>query len=132
MSREQDMVEEFHAAMSIPIGDRAAPSIAQPGLRYALIAEELEELRLAMDAGDLVAAADALADLMYVVLGTAVQFGIDLAPVFDEVHASNLRKVGGTKREDGKQLKPAGWKPPDVAGVLERQIASRRPARSEQ
>lgn len=56
--------------------------------------------------------------------GAAVQFGIDLEPVFEEVHASNLRKVGGTKRADGKQLKPPGWTPTDVDGVLRRQRLS--------
>ncbi len=37
---------------------------------------------------------------------------------WDEVHRSNMAKVGGPIRGDGKRLKPEGWTPPDVAGVL--------------
>lgn len=35
-----------------------------------------------------------------------------------------MTKLGGGKREDGKSLKPKGWKPPDVYGILKEQGAS--------
>jgi predicted HAD superfamily Cof-like phosphohydrolase len=38
---------------------------------------------------------------------------VDLAPHFEEVHRANMTKLAGPKREDGKQLKPEGWQPPD-------------------
>jgi predicted HAD superfamily Cof-like phosphohydrolase len=63
---------------------------------------------------------DALCDLLYVTYGAAVDLGVDLQPFFAEVHRSNMAKVGGRKREDGKWLKPAGWTPPDIAGLLSR------------
>ncbi len=50
-----------------------------------------------------------------------------LDPVFDEVHAANMNKVGEggkvLRSATGKVLKPEGWVPPDVESVLERQMA---------
>lgn len=68
----------------------------------------------------LAAFADALADNAVTNEGFAVLFGIDLEPVFREVHTSNMAKKGGPIVE-GKRLKPAGWTAPDVAGVLHAQ-----------
>lgn len=61
--------------------------------------------------------ADALADNAVTNEGFAVLFGIDLERVFREVHAANMKKVDGPI-VDGKRMKPEGWVPPDVAGVL--------------
>lgn len=115
------MVLDFHAAMGLPVGHPKRPQFSRAPLRLSLLMEELSELASAVAADDLVEAADALADLEYILLGTAIEWGIDLGPVFEEVHVSNMRKVGGPMRADGKKLKPPGWTPPDVAGVLERQ-----------
>lgn len=87
-------------------------------LRLRLISEEADELREAVERQDIVATADALADLIYVAIGAAITWGIPLDDVWREVHASNMRKEGGPTRADGKILKPEGWTPPDVAGVL--------------
>lgn len=83
--------------------------------------EELDETLQAMCRDDLPAIADGLADLIYVALGTAIAYGIDLRPVWSAVHAANMAKIGGPTREDGKVLKPEGWQPPDIKGILERQ-----------
>ena len=115
----QTLVESFHLAMDLPVGPLHDPAIRRGGLRMSLIEEEAREFREAVEAGDLPAAADALVDLLYVTLGAGVEFGIDLGPLFEEVHAANMRKVGGPVREDGKHLKPPGWVAPDVAGVLD-------------
>ena len=45
--------------------------------------------------------------------------GIDLRPFFREVHRTNMLKLTGPKREDGKQLKPPGWEPPRIQAMLE-------------
>lgn len=90
-------------------------------LRIRLVDEEHEEFKEAMRRDDLVGIADAIADLIYVVVGTAITYGIDLPAVWHEVQRSNMAKKGGGRREDGKVIKPAGWTPPDVAGVLENQ-----------
>jgi len=66
----------------------------------------------------LVEVIDGLCDLLYVAIGTAVEAGVDLSEPFREVHASNMLKLLGPKREDGKQLKPEGWCPPDIESIL--------------
>ncbi len=70
---------------------------------------------------DMVAFADGCADLDYVTEGARQEFGIDGAPIAAEVHRSNMAKVGGPMREDGKVMKPPGWTPPDVASELRKQ-----------
>ena len=72
---------------------------------------------------DLVAVADAMADLDYVVEGLRLAFGINGAPIAEEVQRSNMEKFGpgSWKREDGKQMKPPGWTPPDIEGELRKQ-----------
>jgi len=62
-----------------------------------------------------------MADLLYVIYGTAVSYGIDMDPVFREVHRSNMSKVGGYKREDGKWVKPATYSPARIELILAEQ-----------
>lgn len=91
----QEQVEAFHRKMSYPVAPFNHPAPIPKELadqRYRFIAEELNELDEAMADDNLVEVADALADLLYVVLGTAVVFGIDIAPIFNEVHRSNMTK----------------------------------------
>lgn len=114
-------VEDFHRALNIPVAD--TPAIRRPELRAELIREEAAETVEAIERGDLVEAIDGLCDLLCVVYGAAAEFGVDLAPFWDEVHRTNMAKVGGPVRADGKRLKPQGWTPPDIAGLLERAAA---------
>lgn len=115
----QAMVAEFHRKFDIPVGDRPLiPDEAVTQLRVRLIQEEFDELQEAMAAKNLPAVAKELADLLYVVYGTAVSYGVDMDPVFREVHRSNLSKVGGYKREDGKWVKPPTYSPADVGPLL--------------
>jgi predicted HAD superfamily Cof-like phosphohydrolase len=120
VNREQAMVADFHRAFSRTPPD--GPDLpAFPGrLRISLIQEEADEFAQAVRDGDLVEMVDALCDLLYVTYGAAVDLGVDLEPFFAEVHRSNMAKVGGTRRADGKWLKPEGWTPPDIAGLLRR------------
>jgi predicted HAD superfamily Cof-like phosphohydrolase len=118
------MVAEFHRKFDIPVGDSPSiPSEATRQLRVRLIQEEFTELQEAMAAQDLPGVAKELADLLYVVYGTAVSYGVDMDPVFREVHRSNLSKVGGYKREDGKWVKPPTYSPADVKPLLARQLS---------
>lgn len=61
-------------------------------LRARLMCEELAEVLSAVADDDPVAVADGLADLRYVVLGTAVEWGVPLDEVHAAVHAANMRK----------------------------------------
>jgi predicted HAD superfamily Cof-like phosphohydrolase len=99
------------------------PSIKVEELRKDLITEEVNELFEAMARQDIVKVADGIADAIVVLLGTAVMYGIDIRPVWDEVHATNMAKKGGPMRADGKRLKPGGWEPPKILEILRNQGA---------
>jgi predicted HAD superfamily Cof-like phosphohydrolase len=87
-------------------------------------------LKEAIAAEDLPSIAKEMADLLYVVYGTAVSYGIDMEPVFREVHRSNISKVGGHKREDGKWVKPATYSPARIEPILAEQGPAQREVRS--
>ena len=122
MTDEQAMVEEFHRKFDIATANRPT-EIGEDTkrLRVRLIQEEFDELKESMEAGNLAALAKEMADLLYVVYGTAVSYGIDMEPVFREVHRSNLSKVGGDKRADGKWVKPPTYSPADIQPIIEAQ-----------
>jgi len=69
-------------------------------LRYDLIKEELDELKVAMDNKDIKEVADALTDILYVTYGAGHAFGINLDRCFEEVQNSNMSKLGS----DGKPI----------------------------
>ena len=127
MTSPSDMVREFHEKFGCPIGDTRNPQARTPStpLRLALLEEEYAtEYVPAVAAGDLVEIADALADMVYVIYGTALDHGIDLDAVLAEVHRSNMTKqhvgsqpvVGGFR----KLGKGPGFSPADIAAVLAR------------
>jgi len=119
MNDEQRMVTEFHRAFDIVVGTSPAiPDEATCALRVSLIQEECDEVRQAFAQRDVEAVAKELADLLYVVYGTAVSCGIEMRAVFQEVHRSNMSKVGGHKRADGKWIKPPGYSPARLRPIL--------------
>lgn len=119
------MVGEFHDTFDMYNGLEYGPHFPPDRvmeLRNDLLVEELKELIDAVKEGDLTAVADALADTLYVTYGWAIAYGIDIRPIFREVHRSNMEKLGGGKREDGKILKPRGWNGPKVHKLLKDQM----------
>ena len=121
MNAEQTMVRDFHVKYGAPV--QATPAQIEPKdrLRRArLIVSEASEFLESADKNDFIEMVDALADLLVVVYGAAVEMGVDLEPVFAEVHRSNMSKNGG-KDAGGKILKGPDWSPPDILGVLRRQ-----------
>ena len=92
------------------------PSVAK--LRLELIREEVAELQAAVDGMDMLAIADGLTDILYVVYGAGHAFGIDLDECFHEVHSSNMTKLGpGGRplyREDGKVMKGPHYREPTL------------------
>lgn len=138
-----DMVVEFHQVYSMVIGKGAA-AVDHPdmAMRLRLIAEEFCELIEAVrgreaaetvrsafetiDVGptnaDLIATADALGDLTYVIYGMAILANIPLDSVITEIHRSNLTKLGPdgkpVLRADGKVGKGPHFQPPNLAAIL--------------
>ena len=121
-----EKVKEFHEMFEQLINTKPTLVDAKTAnLRLLLIAEEYNELRHAIKQNDIVEIADALADLQYVVIGAAVSYGIPLEEVFEEVHRSNMTKVGGYKRNDGKWIKPLSYESPNIARILGRKEAEK-------
>ena len=87
-------------------------------LRYDLIKEELEELKVAMENKDLLEVADALTDILYVTYGAGHAFGINLDKCFEEVQSSNMSKLGEDGKpiynESGKVMKGSKYFKPDL------------------
>ena len=139
MSTLHEQVKAFHEAVDVPVVTTPkVPSRDRLELRLKLIGEEFFELldaagyyyagrevgtwkpqfRQHTSVVDFVELADALGDLDYVVEGTRIECGIYGKPIADEIHRTNMLKVSGPIREDGKRLKPDGWQPPDIRGLL--------------
>jgi predicted HAD superfamily Cof-like phosphohydrolase len=117
-----DMVEDFMNAFGQDVEKTPVMSgVAE--LRYELIREELEEMREALDSKDLIGIADALTDLLYVVYGAGHSFGLNLDACFEEVHRSNMSKLGADGkpiyREDGKVMKGENYSSPDLKKTLQ-------------
>lgn len=133
-------VVEFHEAFEVPIA--WAPRVAdfeRRKLRVKLLLEEVLEFAEASGVEvscwpevcndplsvepNLVAAADALADIRYVTDGAALEWGISLEQCLQEVHRSNMSKLGEDGkpifREDGKVLKGPNFTPPDLQKIIE-------------
>lgn len=109
------LVRQFHQHVGAAV--RSTPTVAVEGAmrRCDFVEEEARELREAVESGDVVATADALADLAYVVYGSALHFGVDLDAVLQEVHRSNMTK---SSAGDGKAIKGPSYEPPDIAPLL--------------
>ena len=123
MNSMQEKVKIFHDTYGLD--DPSAPSIPPArvrDLRMRLIEEESNELKEAGESGNLPHAIKELCDLLYVVLGTANAFGVDIEPFFAEVHRSNMTKVWPDgkihKDQHGKVLKPPTFVAADIPSVL--------------
>lgn len=93
---------------------------SQSDLYMKLIQEEYKELMDAEAVSDDTEICDACFDLMWVIVGYMKSRGWDCEEIWDEGAKSNLSKIDPVtlkvkRREDGKILKPEGWKPPNFA-----------------
>src|SRR3990167_2865992 len=122
MNKWQKDVREFHLKYGALVQEKPGiPDEKTKILRHKLIVEEVcDELLPAIKNDDIEEVTDAIADSIYVLLGTAVSYGIDLELVWEAVHESNMKKIGRL-RDDGKVTKPVGWEPPDILSLLKRQ-----------
>ena len=91
-------------------------------LRYDLIKEELEELKVAINEKNLLEVADALTDILYVAYGAGHAFGIDLDKCFEEVQQSNMSKLNKDGKPIfnvmGKVMKGSNYYKPDLGKFL--------------
>jgi len=91
-----------------------------------LIKEEVDELSVAFDQDDKIEQLDALIDILVVTIGAIHSLGADGEGAWNEVMATNFAKIDAEtgkvrKREDGKILKPEGWKAPELEQFLIKQ-----------
>lgn len=103
MSKEKSLighylksVSEFHETFDHPVlPSPQIPSQKRCELRVNLLQEELDEFKQAIKDNDIVAIADAFADLQYILSGAILEFGLQDAfkELFDEVHRSNMSKA---------------------------------------
>jgi predicted HAD superfamily Cof-like phosphohydrolase len=130
-----EMLKEFHDTFD-PKGERRREEGLTEALlekRFTLIEEEFKEVCEAfvevvttMGTEYLLNAAahlaKELADLLYVIYGTAEECDIPIEKVFQEVHKSNMGKVWDDGlvhyRSDGKVLKPPTYSPPDIKKLM--------------
>lgn len=143
------LVGEFHTTYGHPISDTPQPiDPDRTRLRLSLIAEEFLELMEAsyptrsktvlaqlrrtventiknrVPDPDLVQTADALADLIYVIYGYALELGLPLSQILEEVHSSNMSKLDPETnlpiyREDGKVLKGSNFREPAIKEIID-------------
>ena len=96
-----ESVRKFMETFGQEIKEKASfPNDKITTLRFDLIKEELDELKVAMINRDIKEVADALTDILYVTYGAGHAFGINLDKCFQEVQNSNMSKLG----KDGKPI----------------------------
>jgi predicted HAD superfamily Cof-like phosphohydrolase len=98
----------------------------QFALYGSLIDEEVTELKEAVNNNDQVETLDALIDILVVTIGAIHSLGADAEGAWKEVMSTNFAKIDSEsgkvrKREDGKVLKPLGWKGPELAQFLKKE-----------
>jgi predicted HAD superfamily Cof-like phosphohydrolase len=125
MKKQLQQLWDFQSAYNST--KNTTPTLIEPDdyfLRYNLGKEELLEYLEACNNDDLVEITDALADQLYILLGTMVAHGMQdiIEDVFNEVHRSNMSKLGEDGkpiyREDGKILKGPNFTPPNIEQFL--------------
>lgn len=153
MDRHYEQVRELHTAFGVAMADRPTELTGagneallcgarllkacstdmrkaewgQVMFRAALILEELSEL---MQAETIEDQADALADILYLTIGTFTVMGLKPEAIFDIVHEANMKKLGPDGKpifEGGKFTKPPGWKEnhapePHIKVEIQRQL----------
>ena len=123
MKKQLKQTLEFHSLFKSYIGKKITAQIPQnvKESRIKLIREETEGLIQAIQKEGIKEIAKELCDVLYVILGTAISFGLQdkLSKVFTEVHRSNLSKIDMSgkfeiTKDKSKILKGKNYKKPDL------------------
>lgn len=125
-----ERVQIFHETYGLPVATE--PTLADEktqNLRVNLLAEEVQELKEALENNDLVEVLDALTDIQYVLDGAYLSFGLqDMKEIaFAEVQRSNMSKLGEDgkpirRESDGKVMKGPNYSAPDLKSLLDKHI----------
>lgn len=117
-----EMVKEFHKKFDMMVHDKPTDLTSKKlNERYDFMLEELTEFKNSIEPRDMAGLADALVDIVYVAMGTAVQMGLPWEELFADVQRANMAKVRGiTKRGVAVDcMKPEGWVSPKTDEILE-------------
>ena len=117
------MTNVFRDIVTFAVACDQPPSEANYKMYLGLIDEEVGELSEAVAENDKVEQLDALVDILVVTMGAIRAAGWDGEAAWKEVMDTNFAKIDQTtgkviKREDGKVLKPEGWKAPELAQFI--------------
>jgi len=116
-----DDVEELRKKFELPIASE--PTLLDREtlqFRVKFLMEEVGELVKAHNDRDLVAAADAIVDIVYVAFGSVLEMGLPFDKLWDAVHEANIAKIKVDPENLGKRkfvhdlIKPAGWVSPEI------------------
>ena len=125
MESELNKVKQWCEATDIDINKKPTNILENRyRLRFNLMAEENLEYLEACAAGDTIEIADAIGDMLYILLGTALEHGMQdyLKKIFSEIHRSNMSKMGeegkAIRREDGKILKGSNYFKPNISKII--------------
>ncbi len=125
MQKQLKQLKEFHSSFNLGWGDKPAHLNEETKkLRIKIMREEMDEAIEAMEREPIENIAKELADVLYVVCGTIGEYGLEdkMEQIFDEVHKSNMSKLGPEGRplyrEDGKVLKSDHYVLPDIKSIL--------------
>jgi predicted HAD superfamily Cof-like phosphohydrolase len=127
MKEQLSKVKEFHDKFLHVVNDTPNLSVNHE-LRYKLMKEENDEYLEAAKNEDLIEIADALGDQLYILCGTILAHGMQhiIEEVFDEIHRSNMSKLGAdgkpVYREDGKIIKGPNYEKPELKHILKKAL----------
>lgn len=97
-----EKVKCFHEMFNAPVLETPQiPSKERCDLRVTLIQEELDEMKEAIENGDVIEIADSLGDLMVVLCGSILEFGMGdkFNEIFENIHNSNMSKACVSQQE---------------------------------
>jgi len=102
MNKTLTQVKEFHETFKAPVLETPQiPSKDRCELRINLMQEELDEIKDCIKNNDLVGVLDGLGDLLYVLNGSILEFGLGniFDEAFDEIQRSNMSKACNSEEE---------------------------------
>lgn len=119
-------VLEFHRRFKVPhyFNPNRGISDDRKLLRTDLLREEVGELESAMLKNDLIGIADGIVDSIYILLGTAWEYGLGdkFYELFNEVHESNMSKLDKNLEpiyfSNGKVAKGENYFKPDLQKII--------------